>query len=91
MTTYISATINEDGTTTVHTAECMVCFKTGELTLDTVAFNRYDLQDEFIQNAFPDMSAGDREQLLSGTHDACWNEIFPKEEDETDSQDEQGV
>jgi hypothetical protein len=33
----------------------------------------------FVQDAFPDLSAGDREMLLTGTHDDCWNRMFPDE------------
>lgn len=32
-----------------------------------------------IQDALPEMSVGDREVLVSGTHDACFNEAFPPE------------
>jgi hypothetical protein len=34
---------------------------------------------EIIQVAFPDMSIDDREILISGTHPACWNKLFPEE------------
>jgi hypothetical protein len=28
------------------------------------------------------MSAGDREILISGTHAACWDKLFPAEEED---------
>lgn len=34
-----------------------------------------------IQNAFPTMSADDRERLMTGFCPACWNRLFPEEED----------
>lgn len=37
----------------------------------------------FAKDAFPTMSAENREVLISGTHPSCWNEMFP-EEDEDD-------
>lgn len=40
-----------------------------------------------IQIAFPDLSADQRELLISGICPECWDEIF-KEEDEDDIQEE---
>ena len=36
----------------------------------------------FVQNLFPDMSASEREILISGSHGKCFDEAF-KEPDET--------
>jgi transcriptional regulator GlxA family with amidase domain len=48
-------------------------------SLDRSAVTRWQ-EGENIQNAFPDMSAADREILISGTHAACWDKLFPGEE-----------
>ena len=37
---------------------------------------------EFVQRAFPNMPAADRELLISGTCDACFKDMFGPEEDE---------
>lgn len=29
-----------------------------------------------VQDAFPNLSAGDREQIITGTHSECWNQLF---------------
>jgi len=50
-------------------------------SLDRAAVTRWR-EGENIQKVFPDMSAGDREVLISGTHPACWNKLFGEEEDE---------
>ncbi len=34
------------------------------------------------QDAFPDLLAPIREQIISGTHPQCWDEIFKDYEDE---------
>ena len=34
------------------------------------------------QSAFPDMSIELREQIISGTHPKCWDEMFPVINDE---------
>ena len=38
--------------------------------------------DGYIQDTLSDLSAGDREFLLSGTCDYCWNKLFKDEGDE---------
>jgi len=47
-------------------------------SLDRAAVTRWR-EGENIQHAFPDMSAGDREVLISGTHPACWDKLFGEE------------
>lgn len=34
------------------------------------------------QEAFPNMSIELREQIISGTHPKCWDEMFPMPEEE---------
>ena len=40
-----------------------------------------------IQDALPELSAGEREMLLSGTCDPCFDEMFPVTEEEDDDDD----
>lgn len=37
---------------------------------------------ELIQNAFPYLSADEREAIKTGICPNCWNDMFPPEEDE---------
>ena len=64
----------------VKTRPCTVCNNYEVWSLDRQAVMRWR-DDTNIQEAFPDMSAGDREVLISGTHPACWDKLFPKEEE----------
>lgn len=34
---------------------------------------------EHVQQVWPELPAADRELLLTGTHDACWQAMFPKD------------
>lgn len=34
-----------------------------------------------IQQAFPHLTSGDREFLMSGTCEKCWDKMFPEEEE----------
>jgi hypothetical protein len=52
----------------------MECGKTSTLTVDIDGWVKCNTQH--VQVAFPDMSAGDRELLISGTHPECWERIF---------------
>jgi hypothetical protein len=63
----------------VKTKTCCVCGEYEVWSLDRQAVESWQA-GEYIQNAFPDMTEGERELLISGTHPACWDQLFPKEE-----------
>jgi hypothetical protein len=67
-------------TIVVKTKTCTVCGEYEVWSLDRKAVESWQ-GGEYIQNAFPDMSAEDRELLISGTHPACWDKLFPKEDE----------
>ena len=71
------------------TKPCMMCGKTSEMEVDSLAFHRWQNERVLIQLAFPDMSVEDRETLISGTHGPCFEAMFADEEDE-DEDDEDG-
>lgn len=60
---------------TVQTPACVVCGETSTMKLDDAALKRFH-QGAFVQDAFPDLPADQREQLISGTHPACWESMF---------------
>jgi len=68
-------------TIVIKTKPCTVCNEYEVWSLDREAVTRWQ-EGENIQSAFPDMKAEDREILISGTHPACWNELFGEESDE---------
>ena len=68
-----------DDTILVKTRTCGVCGKYEVWSLDRQSVESWQA-GENIQSAFPDMNAGDREVLISGTHPACWDQLFPEEE-----------
>jgi hypothetical protein len=39
-----------------------------------------------VQDAFPTLSPALREQIITGTHPACWDEIFGDEDEDEDDQ-----
>jgi hypothetical protein len=64
--------------------ECPRCHKTIELPLKEAELLAWNPNETFVQDQFPQLTSGQREMLLSGLCEKCWNEIFESEEDEED-------
>jgi hypothetical protein len=65
----------------VNTGTCPFCKKPGKLEVPPEVLDRYDGgRGMFIQNAWPEGSADEREQLLSGIHGKCFDDAFPDDE-----------
>jgi hypothetical protein len=60
---------------TVETKRCMHCGETGQLE---VSSNGLAMRQAgaYVQDSFPELSAPLREQLITGTHPECWEEMF---------------
>ena len=55
---------------------------TREIPVTQEQLSHWETSGELIQNALPDLSADDRECLLTGITPEEWNEEFPEEENE---------
>lgn len=62
----------------VKTKPCYLCGKTGAVSLPAAGVHRYT-QGALAQVAFPTTPAEIREQFITGTHPACWTEMFGEE------------
>lgn len=60
------------------TKTCVVCDQDSGILVPREGYEKWQA-GAFVQDAFPDMSAADREVLVSGTHDKCWNEMYDEE------------
>lgn len=69
----------DDGMITLKTPACPLCTKTGTLTVSAIGFRKWN-DGMLIQHAFPEMSTDQREQLKTGTHPKCWEEMFANQE-----------
>ena len=58
------------------TGKCQMTGKPYSVTVPGSGLYRYN-QGALIQDAFPDLSAGDREFLMSGTSPEGWEKLFP--------------
>ncbi len=54
---------------------CTWCRKGYVLNLDEDQVIRW-VTDEHVQDVWPEMSLAEREQIISGTHEECWEEMF---------------
>jgi hypothetical protein len=65
--------------TTLVRVACPMCRESRTLEVPADGFERWQ-SGELIQNAMPELSADDREQLISGTCGKCWTELFGSDE-----------
>ena len=60
---------------------CPFCHKAHEIAVNEMDY--LDWQDgKLAQDAFPYLSASDREMLITGIDDECWNGMFGTGEEE---------
>ena len=60
---------------------CPICGHANEVEVNEIDY--LDWQDGMlVQDAFPYLSANEREKLISGICPSCWDKMFPPEEDE---------
>lgn len=55
---------------------CSFCGKTSKLKLNEQAFNDWRNRRKTIREAFPKLSADDRELILTGIDSECWEKNF---------------
>ena len=69
------------------TTSCPFCGKTASVWVNEIDY--LDWQDgELVQNAFPYLSADEREMLISGICPTCWDGMFGIPEDDGEVLDE---
>ena len=64
---------------------CPFCGKFSFIDVDADAYEAWQCGDLLIQEAFPTLSADDREQLKTGICPACWDSMFGEEEEEEET------
>jgi hypothetical protein len=80
MTAQGEVILQDDGTATFRTT-CMLCGKPVELAgLDPNALALFlARRGPMVQDAFPRLSASEREVLVSGSHAECFEDAFPED------------
>ena len=66
--------------------QCKYCLRMCDIAVDLYQIKEWIERGDFIQDFFPDLSAADREVLISQTCDACWQKMFDASEDDVDEE-----
>lgn len=64
---------------------CIYCRKPQSVRVDAEAAMKFS-EGMFAQDAFPELSPGEREFLISGICDKCWDKMFGEPEDESEEE-----
>ena len=66
---------------TIATKRCFLCGQVGAVTAEASEVAAWaGGRGPFIQEAMPTTPVEIREQILTGTHPACWAKAFPEED-----------
>ena len=55
--------------------KCPVCERTNYVEVNAEKYNDY-IRGELVQKCFPELSADDRELLITGICKECWDNMF---------------
>jgi hypothetical protein len=69
------------------TITCPACSGTKQLTVKAIEFDSWMLNRTLIQNALPTLTTSERESIISGYCEKCWETIFKEEKEEKDDTD----
>lgn len=67
---------------------CRICHNTYTLLVWPEKMQAWRDGSMYIQDALPDLTAGERELLISGTCDSCFNEMFGTCDDDEGDEDD---
>jgi len=67
--------------------KCPECGKTAFVEVNSGDYLRWT-EGEYAQNVFPHLTKAEREQLISGTCEPCFDRMFPPHEDDEPEESE---
>jgi len=74
-------------TTMMITRECPICHIFHTVQVPTEGWFRWKREGWLIQDAFPGIPKEERELLITGVDDVCWQQLWAYLEDEDDDDD----
>lgn len=60
---------------------CPMCGHANEIAVNEEDYYDWSFDGVLVQDAFPYLSADEREMLISGICPKCWNKLFSEEEE----------
>ena len=70
---------------------CAWCGQTASVELTEAEVESFESGVGYIQDRLPRLSPEKREILITGTHPACWDEMFPEDDDEEDEEEDEAT
>lgn len=70
------------------TVPCRICQKKYTLTVWPDKFQQWQEGNGYIQDLLSDLSAAERELLISGTCGVCFDEMFGTDDDDDEEEDD---
>ena len=68
---------------TINTSTCLVCGQQGKVLVTAEQYDLYYSRgDKLIQEVLNDLDKEYREQIISGTHPACWDAVMDGHDDD---------
>lgn len=82
MTRYYNLQKDTESDVVVYENSCLHCGEVNQFTMDEADYHAWKIEKTYLQTVFPHLSPDQRELLISGVHDTCWNEIFSEDPDD---------
>lgn len=68
---------------------CPRCQRDWEVTVDEANYQSFKEDGMLAQRAFPELSPAERELLITGFCDDCWQDMFPPEDEDINEMSEE--
>lgn len=61
---------------------CIHCEDETNFMMSTEEYNKWQIRNLYVQDVFPHLDKDVREWMVSGTHPACWDQVFGEDEED---------
>lgn len=68
---------NYNGDTVLHVMSCISCQNVSIMILAKESYMKWK-KEVYVQQAFPYLSADQREMIINGMHPECFDKLFPE-------------
>lgn len=62
-------------------ATCIHCNESYEIVVTERQYTRRRTTNDYVQDIWPELTSGQREMIISGTHSDCFDQIFADRDD----------
>ena len=69
---------------------CPMCGHANEVAVNEEDYFNWSFDGALVQDAFPYLSADEREMLISGICPKCWDKLFGEEDSDEEEEEDEG-